>query len=252
MYNILVVDDLKELSDTLIDLIKTYYPDEVSSISVANTYKEAQNLIVTQNFDLLFLDVELDSNKTGFDLLESTRKDNFHLVVVTSHSHYALKAIKFSAIDYLLKPVDVDDLGNVFNKINKKELSHSSIMIQLKTLKENLTEVKPKKNKLVLRTQEEIKIVHINEVIRCEADVNYTKFYLVSGEKIIVSKPLKEFDNILSGDFFFRAHKSHLINMDHFKSYKKRDGGYLEMSDKSIVPVSVRKKDKLFMLIEEL
>lgn len=252
MYNILVVDDIVELSDSLVDLLNSYHSEEITSITVANTFQEGLEHLKEQEFNILFLDIELDSNKTGFQLLEAANKENFHLVVVTSHAHYALNAIKYSAIDFLLKPVDVDDLGLVFEKISKKEDNQSSILLQLRTLQENLDEAKPKKTKLVLKTQEEIKIVKIKDVIRCEADVNYTKFYLISGEKIIVSKPLKEYDNILSELGFFRTHKSHLINVECFKSYKKRDGGYLEMVDKSIVPVSVRKKEKLFLLIEGL
>ncbi len=252
MYNILVVDDVEALSDSLVDLLETYYTEEISSIHVANSYQEALDLMLTKTFDILFLDIELDADKTGFQLLEAANKENFHLVVVTSHAHYALNAIKYSAIDFLLKPVAIEDLGAVFQKVSKKELHQSSIMLQLRTLHDNLSEAKPKKTKLVLKTLEEIKVVKIKDIVRCEADVNYTRFYLLSGEKVMVSKPLKEYDNILSDLGFFRAHKSHLINIEYFESYKKREGGYLEMADKSIVPVSVRKKEKLLILIESL
>ncbi|HZH87009.1 MAG TPA: LytTR family DNA-binding domain-containing protein [Brumimicrobium sp.] len=251
MYNVLVIDDVKELSDALVSLLNSFCGKYISSIEVSNTYNDASKLLDEKEYDVIFLDIELDNGKSGFDLLKDKTKQNPHLVITTSHANYALNAIKSSAIDFLLKPIDPTELIFAFEKIEEQERSKSIFNLKLKALQENLLPSNARK-KLVLKSHESVNIVNVNEIVRCQAEVNYTVFYLVSSERIVVSKSLKEYDELLSESGFFRVHKSHLVNLEYIKSFQKREGGYLLMKDGESIPVSVRKRETLFTIIENM
>lgn len=251
MYNILVIDDVQELSDTLVSLLNSFCEKYVLSIEVANTYNEASKLLDEKEFDVIFLDIELDNGKSGFDLLKDTNQQSPHLVVTTSHANYAINAIKSSAIDFLLKPIDPAELILAFDKIEEQEQSKSIFNLKLKALQENLLPSNAKK-KLVLKSHESVNIINVNEIVRCQAEVNYTVFYMASSERIVVSKSLKEYDDLLSESGFFRVHKSHLVNLEYIKSFQKKDGGYLLMKDNEKIPVSTRKRDALFTIIDNM
>jgi two-component system LytT family response regulator len=185
----------------------------------------------------------------GFDVLRRTQFKNFDIIFITAFQEFAIQAIKFSALDYILKPIDMEELQNaVVRAIDAKH--QSSDESQFSVLQNN---IQPnQKRKLVLKTLESIHVVDIENIIRCEADKNYTSFFLAEGKKILVSKTLKDYDTLLSGHSFFRAQQSHLININFIERYDKQDGGYVIMKDGASVPLSPAKKEQFFKLLENL
>ncbi len=198
--------------------------------------------------DILLLDIQMPDG-TGFDILNSIETKNFEVIFITAYQEYAIKAIKFSALDYILKPIDSEEL-------------HSSIITAIDSLEFKREETKfialenniqpNNRRKLVLKTQECIYVVDLNEIIRCEAYKNYTFFYLNSGKKILVSRTLKDYETILNGYGFFRIQQSHLINLEYLDRYDKQQGGAIIMKDGTSVPLSPAKKDQFFKLLEKL
>jgi two-component system LytT family response regulator len=198
--------------------------------------------------DIVFLDIQMPDG-TGFDLLNQVGEKTFELIFITAFQEYAIMAIKFSALDYILKPIDAEELKtalqNALDTIDfkKEETQYEALSHNLNT---------NQKRKLVLKTQESVHVVDLNEIIRCEADKNYTFFYLNSGKKILVSRTLKDFELLLSNHGFFRVQQSHLINIEYIDRYDKSEGGSVIMKDGSAVPLSNAKKDLFFQLLENL
>jgi two-component system LytT family response regulator len=182
---------------------------------------------------------------TGFDLLERSSTIDFKVIFITAYEEYAIKAFKFSAIDYLLKPVDPDDLIAAVEKAKTQILRE--LKLQLSTLSDNLST--GKKKTLVIKTMDKIHYIDVSNIIRCESDRNYTFFYLNNDRKIIASLPLKEYEELLDRNSFFRIHKSHLVNIDYVETYIKGDGGFLVLKDNSKLPVAIRKKDGLLKIL---
>ena len=245
MISIAVIDDEPKARETIINILGLS-PIELSVIGEAGDVESAYELISTKSPDLVLLDINLPDG-TGFDLLRKIENINFKVIFITAHEEYAVRAFKFSAIDYILKPITAGDLFMAIEKV-KEEINKEETALKLGTLLSNLEKLK----KIVLKTAESIHIINVSQIIRCEADVNYTTFFLQGGEKLLVSKPLKEYDELLGHAGFFRTHQSHLVNPDHILRYDKMDGGYLVMDDDSDVPVSVRKKEELFKLFENM
>jgi len=180
---------------------------------------------------------------SGFDLLEILPNTNFKVIFTTASDAFALKAFKFSAIDYLLKPIDPDDLKEAVQRAK----SQSSTFERLSLLKENMQGSK----KIALNTLEKIQIVKIDAIVRCESSVNYTTFYFEDGTKLLVTKTLKEFDKLLSDYTFLRVHQSHLVNTEFIKEFLKSNGE-LVMKDGTKVPVSTRKKAVVMKMFQNL
>lgn len=248
MYKALIVDDLVDVSDVLLFLLESNYNHLFETIDVSNQYSDAIIQLETNNYDLVFLDIELDNNKTGFDLLNNLKqKINFSLIITTSHSHYALNAIKYSAIDFLLKPVDVDELKEAIEKFQSSQTIQHDLTLQFENLREQLNLTLKTDRKIVLKTRDSIQLVKVSDIIRCEADINYTNFYL-KDRKITVAKSLKEYSEMLEQLGFFRTHKSHLINLDYFLSYEKKEGVVI-MLDHAKVPISTRKKESFIEVL---
>ncbi len=248
MYKVLIIDDLSEVSDVLLFLLKSNFRKLFETINVSNSFSDAVSELETNNYDLVFLDIELDDNKTGFQVLDTLKRAiDFSVIITTSHSHYALDAIKYSAIDFLLKPVDIEELKSSVDRFKISQNSQNNFRIQFQNLKEQLDLSLKMDKKIVLKTRDSIQLVKISDIIRCEAEINYTNFYLLN-RKIVVSKSLKEYAEMLEEVGFFRAHKSHLINLDYFQSYEKKDG-MIQMSDGSKVPLSTRKKESFLEVL---
>ena len=186
---------------------------------------------------------------TGFDVLNSLETKKFEVIFITAYQEYAIKAIKFSALDYILKPIDAEELHSaVLTAIDSVDFKKEDL--QYEALENN---IQPgNRRKLVLKTQECVYIVDLMEIIRCEADKNYTFFFLNSGKKILVSRTLKDFETMLNGYGFFRIQQSHLINLDYLDRYDKHQGGAIIMKDGSALPLSPAKKDQFFKLLERL
>jgi len=188
---------------------------------------------------------------TGFDLLNGLSTHNFKVIFITAHQEHALKAIKFSALDYILKPYTSEELINATNSaLNEIETENNQLKIE--TFLTNFQEENNKPKKLVLNTSDNIYIVDIDNIIRCEADNNYTSFYTSDNKKIVMSKTLKEYESLLPQSHFIRIHRSHLININFLDRFEKKNSGKVIMKDKSTVPVSTRKKEQLLKMLNQL
>ena len=244
---VLIIDDENRTRDFVKKMIDSFNLDLDVFTDGENveTGIEAINRIQP---DILLLDIQMPDG-TGFDVLNSIETKNFEVIFITAYQEYAIKAIKFSALDYIIEPIDSEEL-------------HSSIITAIDSLEFKREETKfialenniqpNNRRKLVLKTQECIYVVDLNEIIRCEADKNYTFFYLNSGKKILVSRTLKDYETILNGYGFFRIQQSHLINLEYLDRYDKQQGGAVIMKDGTSVPLSPAKKDQFFKLLEKL
>ena len=238
MIRAVIIDDEQESRNAISNILKNFC-DGVTVVGQAENVNGGVKVISEEKPDVIFLDIQMPDG-TGFDLLERTKGQNYQVIFVTAYDRFALKAIKFSALDYLLKPVDPQQLIDAVNKIKEPGLDVESITHKIQTLLRN----KNGFERITLPTFEGFRFINIKDIIRCEADNNYTNFYLNSGEKILVTKTLKEYDDTLSGLDFVRVHQSHLVNIKFVDRYIKGDGGTIVMADGSEVDVSRRRKDE--------
>lgn len=244
MLRTLIVEDEIPSQETLKNFLKEYCP-EVELLAVTDTVKEGVCLVNKLKPDLLLLDIALN-NGTGFDLLKQVQERNFEVIFTTAYEHYALRAIKFSAIDYLLKPIDLDELQVAVKKVISKQQSLNSNR-QIDTLLSNLLKHNIRQHTITLSTSEGLHFVVVEDIIRLEALGSYTQFHLINDKKIVVSKHLKEYERLLGDINFCRIHQSHLINIKAVVKYQKSDGGYVLLKDNSKIKVSESKKDFFLM-----
>lgn len=242
---IVLIDDDEVVRDNLRTLLAIYAP-ECAVIAEADGVQTGLTCLKKYQPDLLLLDVEMKDG-TGFDLLSIYGQLDFKVIFVTGHDGYAIKAFKFSAIDYVLKPIDPEDLVSALNKA-KKPVDKQEQNLKVRNLVQNKNEGS-KDQKIVLKDAETVYLIAVKDIIRCESETNYTRFFLTDGRILMISKTLKEYDSLFEGQFFFRAHQSHLINLQHFDRYDKREGGILHMKDGSTLPVAVRKKESLMVAL---
>ncbi len=242
MITALIVDDEKKNRDSLRKLLKENCP-HVNVVGEAGSAEEAVGLFKQHHPNLVFLDVEMP-NGNGFDLLRQLNEFNFKVIFVTAHAHYALKAIKFSAIDYLLKPIDVDDLIAAVKKAEDEiHFNHRNHNDKL------LYNLEPGTiHKLAIPIKDGIAFLAPDEIIRLEADGNYTHIFS-SGHKFTATKNIKEYESLLLEFNFFRSHNSHLINLNHVKQFNRVDGYFVQMDDGSVAEISRRKKEEFFELM---
>jgi len=245
----LIIDDERKARESIRSILGLYCP-EVIVAGEADSVSSALELIVKEKPELVFLDIRLNDG-TGFDLLKQAGALSFKTIFITAYEDHAVKAFKFSALDYILKPVNPDELIAAVEKA-KNVHQKDTLGMKFEAFISNMENITREIKKIVLKTSDSIHVINVNEVVRCEADRNYTVFVLASGKRILVSNTLKEYDELLGSYQFFRAHQSHLVNINHISSYEKKEGGYLIMKDKSIVPVSVRKKETLLSLLEKI
>jgi two-component system LytT family response regulator len=198
--------------------------------------------------ELVFLDIEIKGGE-GFNILEKLSIKDFKVIFITAFNEFAIKAIKFSAIDYILKPVDEKEFTAAVKRA-LSEIEKPILQKQIENFFNNYNNMQNKK--LVLRTSEDIHIVNINDIVRCEADNSYTTFFISDGEKIVISKGIKEYSELLEEYGFIRPHQSHLVNLNFVKRLDKSDGGFLIMKDGKEVPVSTRRKQNLLQILDRL
>ncbi|WP_407520261.1 LytTR family DNA-binding domain-containing protein [Lacibacter sp. MH-610] len=239
MIKAMIVDDEKSSIDLLQWLIQQYCPD-ITAIKTARSVKEALPLIQSFEPDLLFLDIQMP-HESGFDLLTSVEKWSFEVVFTTAYNEFAIQAIRFSALDYLLKPVDEKELQKAVERFKAKRIYASAGQMLFRNFMQNISQGNKEKFKLALADATEIKYVALDEIIRLQAESNYTHIFLRSKSVFVSAKTLKEYDEILSGHHFMRVHKSHLVNPAFIEAYTK--SGELQLSDGSVVEVSRRKKE---------
>jgi len=237
MLKAIIIDDVSDARQTLRADLKTYCP-EIKIIGEADGVVTGAKALRKLSPDLVFLDIQMKDG-SGFDLLEILGKSKFKTIFTTASDAYAIKAFRFSAVDYLLKPIDPDEL---MEAVKKAEAGMKDEKPGMDLLADSLARKGRKQTRIALSTQDKIHVVKIEVIIRCESSVNYTTFFFNTGKKLLVTKTLKEFDELLSEHNFIRVHQSHLVNADYIKEYVKTDGGYLVMTDGSDVPVSSRKR----------
>lgn len=237
-----VVDDENKGRSALKSLLQLI-DDGVEIIGEAGSVAEGVTTIEQRQPDLVFLDIQMGDG-TGFDLLEKLRFKEFQLIFTTAHDEFALKAFRYSAIDYLTKPIDPDLLAEALKKVRENYKKYD-LNLKLEALVQNRNRIQ----RLALPSLKGIELVRKDEVVRCESANNYTVFHLTNQREIVVTKTLKEFEDMLTGEGFLRVHQSHLINLNEVVQYLKEDGGYALMSDGSKVEVSRRKKEAFLAAI---
>jgi len=249
MLRAIVIDDIETIRINNVAIIKSFCPN-ISIIGQADSVESGIKIIQQLSPDIVFLDVEMPDG-SGFDLLQRLKPINFKVIFITGYEDFAIRAFRFSAIDYLLKPLQPNDLIEAVQKA-QESLNNEVVEMKLNNLFANLE--RPKNlQKLVLKTADRIYSVNIQDVVNCESDKNYTTFNFINAPKLVVSTNLKEYETLLSPYNFFRTHKSHLINMAYFDHFIKADGGNkIVMKNKLTVPLSVRKKEEFLILLENL
>ena len=247
MIKAVIIDDEKDSIDTLKWKLENYCPD-VSVISSFERPADGVSYLKKNPIDLLFLDIEMPM-LTGFDVLEELGRDiSFDIIFITAYDNFGIQAVKFSALDYLLKPVQNKELKEAIDKhLKKTQQKIPSEQIDL-LLNNVQAERKGKRGRIALASKESIEFVDPNDIVVCEANSNYTNIYLVEGRKRVISKTLKEFEEMLVQFDFFRPHNSHLINLGRVKEFIRGDGGYLVMENKMKIPVSKNRKEELMQL----
>ncbi len=240
MFSAVIIDDETRVRETINHLLSIYCPN-INVIGQADSVDSGYKLVNQLNPEVVFLDIRMQDG-TGFDLLKKFKSLNFHFIFITAHQEYAIQAFKVSALDYILKPIDPTDLINAVSKltttINSEETS-----IKFETLISNFENSKNEIKNIVLKTQDNVFVVNIKDIVRCESQNNYTLFLMENKPAILVSKTLKEYEDILSPLSFIRCHQTHLVNTTHIVKFIKHPNYSLLMSDGTNVPISVRKKE---------
>jgi two-component system, LytTR family, response regulator len=235
----IVIDDEKNGRENLFNSLLKYCP-EVEVVAEADSVLSGIEAIQKYAPELIFLDIEMPDGK-GFKVLEFFPEPNFDVIFVTAYDHYAIDAIRFSALDYILKPINVLDLRAAINRLGQRKKKNRQLISQFI---QNADSVLSEK-KLALYTSDKIEFHKVGQIIRCQSDGNYTNFYFAGGSTLLVSKTLNDFEEILEGYGFIRTHKAHLVNLMFVSAFHKNDGGYLKMTDNSLVPVSRRRKEEV-------
>lgn len=249
MIRSVIVEDEQKAREALKSLLSRYCP-EVMVCAEANGVESGRDAINEHNPDLVFLDIEM-SDGSGFRLLEKFENNKFEVIFTTAFEQFAIKAIRYQALDYLLKPIVPEELIAAVDKVKILKAKKNSI----KTFESMLTSygsMPPERKKISLATSDKIHIVDIEQIVRCESDNYYTHFYFTNGKHLLISKTLKEVEGLLEESDFIRPHKSHLINIHFIQNFVRDDGGYITLTDGSKIPVSRRKKEKVLEIIHNL
>jgi two-component system LytT family response regulator len=253
MIKAVLIDDDKNLREGMKSLLKRFAPN-ISIIGEADNVSSGVEVLEKLQPQVVFLDIQLNDG-TGFDILEKLAERNnaitCNVVFITAHEQYAIKAFRFSALDFLLKPVDPEELQIVIQKIEavlEKKTDYSHIDLLLENIRKNVDNFK----RIALSTSDGIHLFDISDIIRCESEDNYTRFFIRNNKPILISKTLKEYEEMLKEHNFERIHQSHLINLSYLKSYIKKDGGYVVMTDDSHLPISQRKKERLQHILKSI
>jgi len=241
MITAIIVDDEPYSCESLATLLERYCPD-VKILDICYSGADALKAIREQAPILLFLDIEMPG-MNGFEMLQQLPSINFSIIFTTSYDQYAIKAIRFSALDYLLKPVDREELQNSVQKVIHK--SHETLPQQIEILLQKLSHPTMPINKIAIPTVEGLRMIFVENIISCSSDSNYTFLLLKNKQKIIASRTLKEIEEMLENYSFLRVHHSYVVNLNEIEKYIRGDGGYLIMSDGSSVNVSRSRKDAL-------
>lgn len=248
MLKVVIIDDEFNAVELISSILKDNFPD-IEILGKAQSPIDGIKLINTYKPDLVFLDVEMPE-ASGFDVLEALPERNFETIFITAYNIYAIKAFKYSAIDYILKPIDIDEFNAAVNKVISKLSENKPDSGNIELLMENLKAQQP--YKISISSSKGYEYINIQNIVRIEADGRYCSVFLDNGRKIAVTKLLSELIEIIDHRTFFRPHKSHYINLNHVKMFVKTEGGYIEMDDGSQVAVSRNKREEFLCLMESL
>ncbi len=249
MFKVAVIDDESSAREIIALQLKRF-SDKAMLVGEADSVSSGIKLVNEKQPDVLLLDINLKDG-TGFDLLRELDQIRFKLIFVTAYDRFALKAIKFSALDYLLKPIDSDEFQMAMKKAFLS-LESENQTLKLNAFLNNFTHINQEARKIVLNTANSIYLINVRDIVRCQAENNQTLFILANGEQILASKTLKEFDELLSDYQFIRIHKSHLVNLNYIDRFDKSHKLLLILKDKSIVPVALRRKEELLSKIQKI
>ncbi|MBD2699915.1 response regulator transcription factor [Spirosoma sp. BT702] len=238
---VVLIDDEPNSVETL-RLMLGYLPN-IDVVAVCTSATDGIDAILQHQPDTIFLDVEMPF-LNGFDLLAALPNVTFSVIFTTAYNHYAIQAIQFSALDYLLKPIGLEELKRAVEKARVRQTQQQQAQ-QYQIFFDNLKNQHPARSKIALPTFEGLLFVDVATIIRCESDRNYTQFFLTDHTSVLVSKNLGEFEELLANYNFFRVHNSHLINLAHVRRYLRFEGGQIELTDGTIIDVSRRRKDEL-------
>lgn len=247
MIKAIIIDDEQHCISRLKNLVATYCSNAIELSGSFKTVEEGVDAIKKIKPQLVFLDVELQ-NQTGFDILKQLPEINFEVIFTTAYDKYAVQAFKFSAVDYLLKPVDADELQTAIQKLSDK-VSQKDIAGKFDTLFYNLKNIQSSSKRICVPVVSGLIFIQTDDIIRCESNINYTTLFLKNKQKLLVAKTLKEFEAMLTDYNFYRVHNSHLINLAYIKNYNKGKGGSVIMDDGSEIEVSTRRKDEFLKML---
>ncbi len=248
MLNTVIIDDEVHIRDSLTKLLARYCP-QVSVTGMAGSVTDGIRVIREFHPDLVLLDIQLEDG-TGFDILNALPSVDFKVIFITAYDQYAVQAFRFSAVDYLLKPVNPEMLAASVRRAENLIKEHQ--ILQMKALQENLKNIDHQNKKIILKTTENIYLLELKSITCCESDDNYTKVYTTEGDRILVSRTLKEYDEMLNGCGFYRVHKSFLVNLAHVRRFEKQDGGFIVLTNDLKVPVASRKREEVLGLLEKM
>lgn len=250
MIQALVIDDEERARLSLTSIFSKFFP-EVEVVGEASGVEEAYQQIEKLKPNVVFLDIKMGDG-TGFDLLRRYQRIPFSVVFVTAFDNHAIEAFKFSAFDYLLKPIKTDELRETIARLSETLEEEQDLSVKISAFMENVGSMNLSQKKIVLKTANSIHLVNLPNIIRCEADANYTWVYVQNQPKLLISKPLKYYEEMLEDFGFFRAHQSHLVNLSHISRIDKIDGGQIVLQDNTTIPIAVRKREMLFKLLDNM
>ncbi len=247
MIRAIIIDDDQLVREVIAKTVESYCPN-VCIVAMAENVKMGVSAINENEPDLLLLDIKMPDG-SGFDLIKHFDKPDFKVIFISGYIEYAIKGYKLGAIDYILKPIDEEELALAVNKAD--DAIRYDEKMQFKALEQNL-KILNKVHKIILKTSDHIHLVNTEDIIRIEADGNYSTFYITDGRKVIGSKAIKEYEKSLIDKGFHRIHKSHLININKLSYFDKTDSGDVVMTDGTVVPVALRKREMSLNLFEKL
>lgn len=243
----LIVDD-EELARKNLEFMLNDYCDGIQVVGEAANVRETKSFLKSNNIDLLLLDIEMP-NGSGFDLLESIKDYiDFKIVFITAYHEYALRAFRYSAADYLLKPINPEDLQSAMKKVKPGFDKESPEKIDV--LISNIQKRGERMDKIALASMEGLLFVSLDEIMYCESQDNYTQFFLIDGRRVMVSKTIKYFEEVLDSEKFFRVHRSNIINLKYIDKYVKGEGGFVVLKQGARIPVSRRRKESFLQLFQ--
>ncbi|MCW3806471.1 LytR/AlgR family response regulator transcription factor [Plebeiibacterium marinum] len=243
-----IIEDEKALRETNRNLLIGNFP-QVEIIGEASSVNDSIALLNSTKPDLVLMDIEIEGGNC-FQVLQACRPYSFKVIFITAYNQYAIKAIKFSAIDYILKPVNEFEFCDAINRVIA-QIKQEDLLQQTEYFEQQYS-TKEKPNKIVLRTSESLHIVNICDITYCKSDNSYTTFYVKNQKPLLVSKSIKEYTELLSGYCFIRPHQSFLVNINEVNRIDKSDGGFIIMNDNQEIPVSKRRKQEVLNDLEKL